>query len=535
MLEKMSKDRVKGFLSAKGKILVNEDGDEVLLVGWGLGNWLLNEGYMWLNGPNHRFERPRRIKNVITELIGRDETERFFTEFRKNYVTREDIKRMSELGYNSVRIPINWTVLMEDEPERVIFKEDGFKLIDDCLSWCEEFRLYAILDLHGAPGGQTGANIDDSIDDMPRLFMDKASFNQGIALWEEIARRYKDRYIVGGYDLLNEPIRPEGADFPNCDHLVPELSRFYEEAIKAVRKIDKKHLFTLEGHHWSTDPAIFYKKYDDNMVIHFHRYWCVPDIDSYKTFLEVSDRLDVPLWLGETGENDNMWYTAMYPLSTALNIGYNVWPWKKMECTNSPYSIKKPANWDKFIGYTCGKERPSVEETKAILNEYLENMKLENCVENSMVTPAVFRKVPCTVRATDFDEFPGKGVSYRSNSDEQNMYGYRRGTNMRVVTKENDFSSIWEVCALDLQDGEFACYSINCVSDKDSVVLKLLPKKESLVNVYQDNKLLAELSFDKDDGFVFTRPLALSSKDESVVKIEVVSGEIVLDTIGFEK
>ena len=33
-------------------------------------------------------------------------------------------------------------------------------------------------------------------------------YKKGLALWRELANRYKDEWIVGGYDLLNEPIMP---------------------------------------------------------------------------------------------------------------------------------------------------------------------------------------------------------------------------------------------------------------------------------------------------------------------------------------
>ena len=38
--------RVHGFLHTKGKLLVNGDGEEVLLRGWGAGNWNNPEGFM---------------------------------------------------------------------------------------------------------------------------------------------------------------------------------------------------------------------------------------------------------------------------------------------------------------------------------------------------------------------------------------------------------------------------------------------------------------------------------------------------------
>ena len=147
----------KGFLQVKGNKIVDGSGEEILLTGWGLGNWLLPEGYMWLGG-SPRFDRPRRIEAVFEELAGKDYMEHFWKIFRRDYIRKEDLAYLAKLGYNSIRIPINWRVLMEEGPG-IHWKEDGFSLLKNCLDWCEELGLYAFLDLHGAPGGQTGAKL----------------------------------------------------------------------------------------------------------------------------------------------------------------------------------------------------------------------------------------------------------------------------------------------------------------------------------------------------------------------------------------
>ncbi len=163
---------IDGYLRAQGGNIVNGSGETVLLKGWGLGNRLLQEGYMWYVFGNRRFDRPRRIEAVVEELTGKEYAHRFWKRFRKNYVTREDILRMAQLGYNSVRIPFCYRLFLEEGPG-IVWKEEGFELLDRCIDWCGEAGIYAFLDLHGAPGGQTGANIDDCIDDVPRLFLDR--------------------------------------------------------------------------------------------------------------------------------------------------------------------------------------------------------------------------------------------------------------------------------------------------------------------------------------------------------------------------
>ena len=194
------------------------------------------------------------------------------------------------------------------------------------------------------------------------------------------------------------------------------------------------------------------------MVIHFHRYWCRPDIAVYHEFLNKSKELNVPLYLGETGENRDEWYAAMYPLCLSLGIGFNIWTWKKMDCTNSPYSVKMPDGWEKLQGMGRGGARPTFAEAKAALESYLTNMKVENCDYNPAVTASFYRRPGSTWYAVDFDERPGKGVSY-SGSAVVECAAYRTGTGMRLIPPA-DTKGEWGSLDLVLAAGEWAEYSV---------------------------------------------------------------------------
>lgn len=538
MRAEMCKSRVKGFLDVKGRKIVNGSGEEILLAGWGLGNWLLCEGYMWLANGYERFDRPRRIEAVIEELAGKEFAERFWKQFRETYITEEDIRYMAELGYNSVRIPINSRLFVSEEPGEIRFYDEGFRLLDNCIEWCEKYGLYAFLDLHGAPGGQTGANIDDCVDDMPGLFLEQENFDRGIALWEKIAERYKDEWIVGGYDLLNEPIRPKRFEEDlDVDYLLPRLEEFYEKAITAVRRIDRKHLFTIEGHHWASDTSIFHKKYDDKMVIHFHRYGCLPDLSCYQEFLDVSQRLDCPLWLGETGENVAEWFTAMYPLAAELSIGYNLWPYKKMDTTNSPCSIKKPKDWELLLDYAKGGTHPGCERAREILEEYLENIKLANCGRNLEMTKAAFRQPGCVIRGTDFDQFPGKGISCSGTFPEENAVGYRVGMGMEIQNRFPDhkqkfgFDCGWKRFVLVLHEDEFACYSLFDVAKGSRVWVHLFVEEDAQVAVFAEDKLLGKSLLTASKSRQEIGPFFLPEAGKTVIRIESVLGKAEIEEI----
>lgn len=523
------------FLHAENGKIIDGNGNEILLTGWGLGNWLVQEGYMW-QADGDRFDRPARIEKIVEELTGREYAQSFWRQYRENYVRREDILKMAELGYNSVRIPFHYKYFVTDS-EEFEWREEGFRLLDQCLSWCEEAGIYAFLDMHAAPGGQTGSNIDDSADNVPRLFLEEQNQKKCIALWTEIARRYRDKECVGGYDLLNEPIVPPDAGFGNFEYLIPRLKEFYHKLVAAIREVDPYHLLSIEGPHWAQDTSIFDQRYDENMVLHFHRYAKIPEIACLQEYIQAAQRIKVPLWMGETGENLNEWYTALYPLSHSLGIGYNLWTWKKMECTNSPYSIRRPVEYQKIMDYIKNGEHPGMEKAQEIFEEYLENIKIENCQENLAVTYHVFRQVPFSVRATDFDQCPGIGVSFSGTANETEGISYRKGCGMKLVEVEEEqekrfyFDCRWDRFGLVLGKDEFACYQAEA---KENFVLEIIvaPGYEGgafTVGWKDGEEYSVKVSSNAE------KVLVPMKAGKGTIKIQVKKGNICLERLVFRK
>lgn len=521
MREELSRTRVDGFLDVRGKDIVNGKGQKILLSGWGLGNWLLCEGYMWQSHDMKEFDRPWKIEKIIRELTGDAYAADFWKKYRDTYVTEVDLQYMAELGYNSVRIPVSWKVLMEEGTDELCFKEEGFQLLDRVIDWCEKYKLYAILDLHAAPGGQTGANIDDSRDDIPELFTEQRFFDMGIALWKKIAKRYKDRWIVGGYDLLNEPIRPQrNANDSNVDYLVPKLQKFYECAIAAIRSVDRKHLVTLEGQHWAAETDIFDRRYDDRMVIDFHRYGCFPQKESFAKYITAAQRLDCPLWMGETGEGSLEWYTAMYTLSARLGIGYNLWTWKKMDGFNSPCSIRVPENWQLILNYAKGGKKPDRQKAQQILDQFLENIRIQNCDLHEEVTHAVFRQAGCSIRGMDYD------WCAQDNKPEPCCYYPDR-------KQGYGFDSGWEKMALRLFKGSIVEYEVNRIFQGDSMSLKITAEEDTELEILQDGRKIGFCSLHafarEDEGAMGSWEFHESKT--SLIWIRVLSGQAVLDSV----
>lgn len=372
------------FVSVKGKEIISPDGNELLLRGINIGNWLNPEGYMF------HFENVssfRLIDNTIKELIGADEAGKFWKSFRDNYITKEDIHFIKSTGLNHIRLPFNFKLfLVEDHPD--IWLDEGFKRLDDVIQWCREENLYVVLDLHAAPGGQTGDNIDDSWA-YPFLFEDEQAQQTTVALWKKLAERYKDETIVIGYDLLNEPI-PHFME--NKEELNNLLEPLYKKITKAIREVDNNHIIFIGGAQWNTNFAMFSAPFDKKLAYTFHKYWMPPVQEQIQDYVDFSNKYNVPIWLGESGENEDAWIDSFRVLLESNNIGWCFWPYKKMDSDQGMIQFPRTKEWDEIIKYAetpktnfdvIRKAKPSNEIVRKAISDLIENIKFKNCIVNN--------------------------------------------------------------------------------------------------------------------------------------------------------
>lgn len=449
------------FLRTQGQDMVDENGNKVLLRGVGLGNWLLPEGYMWKFHDGG--DRPRKIEKLVSDLIGEEEAARFWVTFRKNYITEADIRRIKELGFNSVRPALNARRFLT-EGDSAVYIEEGFELLDQLVQWCKSHGVYVIIDMHGAPGGQTGANIDDSPKDEPELFMDARNQDRLVALWVKIATRYSDEPTVAAYDLLNEPLPQRTGAAAKYQAQVEPL---YKRITEAIRKVDSKHMITLEGVDWSNDWSIFSEPFDDNLFYQFHYYcWNRPDLlHDVSRFIEKRRQFNTPIWVGETGEKGNTIYWGTTQYFEANNIGWSFWPWKKMDTRNTPYSINRPAHWDAIVDYSGGKGKPNREMALQAFNELLENIKLEHCVFFPDVVNAIFRRIPGKVEAENYGHL-GFNNSYFVEDTAFRSERYRVTEPVPIQTIGKDKKAQLSQQYIVLKTGEWTAYTITSLKKR---------------------------------------------------------------------
>ncbi|NUP51807.1 MAG: cellulase family glycosylhydrolase, partial [Catenulispora sp.] len=425
-----------GFVHRSGRQVHDGLGRPLPLRGFGLGNWLLPEGYMWKfvePGPM----APRGIEALFAELVGPQRAAQFWTAFRDAFITADDIARMAALGADHVRLPINARVVWTEDGTPI---EEGFALVDRLIDWCRLHGLWVVLDLHGAPGGQTGKNIDDSLGS-PALFEDPRNRELTIALWRYMAERYRDETVVAAYDLLNEPL-PEEYQYTYAQRLLD----LYRDLTAAIREVDPHHLIMYEGSHWATNFTGF-ELWDENSLLQFHGYWQPPDRAWIQPYLDAGERLGLPLYMGEGGENNPDWIYTAFTLYEDHGIGWNFWPWKKIDTLSSPCSVEPPEGWWDIVAYAAGTgPRPDAEAAWATLSDLIPRFDLARCRWRPEIVSALLKTAPVRIPAWGFG-FQGEGVSYQS-ADATPLAGFRADEKVTILADKcpegkPNFHHIW--------------------------------------------------------------------------------------------
>lgn len=285
------------FLRVKGRDLVDGEGRPVLLRGFALGGWLNTENFIsGYPGTDHK------LTAAMAGALGEKKARFLVDRFLDCFIDEDDVAFMASTGANFIRVPFNYRHL-EDDTAPFKYKASGFRRLDNVIKWCKRHGLRVALDLHAAPGWQ---NPDWHCDNarMEALLWEHRHFQERtFRLWQAIAERYADEPAVAGYDLLNEPAAVG----------TPALNRFYRELVKAVRKVDKRHVVFIEGNNYAGDFTGFEEPFDRNLAYHCHHY-ChrgvpYPRDDynretiakEYAARVEFAERHNRPMWTGEFG------------------------------------------------------------------------------------------------------------------------------------------------------------------------------------------------------------------------------------------
>ena len=362
-----------GFLRRQGTQIVN-DGGPVMLRGINLGNWLFNESYM-TGAPFDHYAWPAALKDVL----GTDaNVASFYTAWRTNYIGQADIQRLKALGFNSVRVPLDYALFYNTTTGQL--RNDNWVWLDNLLAWCANAGVYAILDMHGSPAQAPGHY---------PLFADTAKRAVLAQVWTAIANRYASNPWIGGFDLLNEPLLDVQSE-------KWRLRDVYVQLTTAIRGVDTNHLIFAEGNYYGADLWDLDPRWDENMAFSIHNYWTpIPTTGALGivTQVNLANAENLPLWLGEFGENSDTWINAQRRDVEGRGVGWAVWPYKtltsRIQCATW---VGVTPGYQAVIDYWNGAgPKPSQSAALASLLDIAQRTARATCTENPEFLDAVLR------------------------------------------------------------------------------------------------------------------------------------------------
>jgi glucan 1,3-beta-glucosidase len=201
-----------------------------------------------------------RQKNMLEDI----------EEHRRTYLGRTDFQQIKRCGLNAVRLPIGyWIVIGPSDGDP--YCGPALEFIDQAVEWADEFGLQIVLDLHAAPGGESGDAPSGRVQD--RWHWTQWRFHESLRALEVLAKRYCNCRNVTGIEVCNEP----SLTLPGKN-----LRQFYSQAVTRIRACGMSEdrvaviLPVFQRH-----KASFIKEWEattggihKNVVFDFHYYHC---------------------------------------------------------------------------------------------------------------------------------------------------------------------------------------------------------------------------------------------------------------------
>lgn len=225
----------------------------------------------------------------------------------RRYTTEEQLKWMSDWGFDFVRLPISYPYYLKFDRGKKIAPAEVYNIdeaavekIDKLVQLAHKYKLHVSLNLHRAPGYCINAGFNEPYN----LWKDQEAQNAFYFHWNHWAKFYKNVSSKKiSFDLLNEPCMKEdmndqlSRNSPIPGALYREVAR---SAAEAIRKENKDHLVIADGNNVGNDPvheladldiAQSCRGYFPHAISHYKAPWANKDPES----------LPVPVYPGQTG------------------------------------------------------------------------------------------------------------------------------------------------------------------------------------------------------------------------------------------
>ena len=168
-------------------------------------------------------------------------TDKFHREGRNGRFQETDFQWIHELGFNFVRLPMDYRVWIVDGDWNR-FDESVLKEIDQAVAWGGRYDIHVSINFHRAPG-YTVANPPEA----RNLWTDADAQEVCAKHWAMFARRYRDLPNTRvSFNLFNEPARVDEAVYVDV----------VKKIVAAIRAEDPDRLIISDGLEYGRRPAM---------------------------------------------------------------------------------------------------------------------------------------------------------------------------------------------------------------------------------------------------------------------------------------
>ena len=268
-----------------------------------------------------------------------------------NFITEADFEKIAALGFDHVRIPIDYNVIQNPDGT---MRPDGLGRIDAALALCDKYGLKAVLDLHKTPGYSFDAGEKEA------GFFESESYQERFYwIWETLAEWFAGMSDRVAFELLNEVTEAR---------FLPAWKHISRECVRRIRFFAPDTIILLGSYNWNSARTVpeLDAPYDDKMVYNFHfyephvfthqgAYW-MPELQNtrcsyadcgaseqwFEDFLapaiEKANKENCELYCGEFGVIDVVppeeavkWFRDLHKVFARHGIAHAVWSWKQMD------------------------------------------------------------------------------------------------------------------------------------------------------------------------------------------------------------
>ncbi|HOU54293.1 MAG TPA: cellulase family glycosylhydrolase [Myxococcota bacterium] len=276
------------------------------------------------------------LRRVLADRFGTEGRDALLDAFQQAWITEEDIAWIAAQGFNVVRIPIGYRSLVRgpnvEAPTGLDWNPQALWRLDRLLRWCARHRVWAVVDIQEAPGGQnlyTGTS---------GLFQNPAMQALTVQMWEFLSDRLRDRPEVAAYSLLAEPYgAPDAA----------ARDQMYDRILKAIRARGDDTLCVIhDGFRGMDTLPVASEKGWTNVVYSTHLFeWTTTDLDGYRflfdyvygpQFQQAQEAQGVPYYIGSfsTFRNEDWAYEAaalVVDWMEQRGDSWSLWTYKRLD------------------------------------------------------------------------------------------------------------------------------------------------------------------------------------------------------------